>query len=92
MCHEQLIRCDSTSMFRVERMRAFSSIASPSMVNSADHGESLELLPVIAMVEYKVIRPHLVGPGGACGAWPFCCHALRGHFSRQLRAVPGQSR
>src|ERR1700719_273917 len=41
------------------------------------HGEALELLPVGAMVEYKVIRPHLVRSRRHALAWP---------LARQLQA------
>src|SRR4029077_15729169 len=49
-------------------------------------GEALELLPVGAMVEYKIIRPHLVRPRGRLRARPCCCHALAWPLAWQLQA------
>ena len=56
-----LTRRDSTSITRGERMRPSTSIASPSLVG---HRQTLELLPVGAMVEHEVVGPHLVRPRG----------------------------
>ena len=38
------------------------------------------------MVEYKVIRPHLVRSRRRLRAWPCCCHALAWPLARQLQA------
>ena len=64
-------------MTRGERMRALTSIASPSLVNSSVTVRRLELLPVGAMVEY-VYDHTWFGPDGACGRGRAAATRLRG--------------
>jgi hypothetical protein len=81
-----LTKRDSTSMTRGERMRASTSIARPSLVNSSVTVRQLELLAVGTMIEHEVVGPDLVRSAWRLWLRPRHCDALPGPLAWQLQA------
>jgi hypothetical protein len=87
-----LTRRDSTSITRGERMRASTSIASPSLVNSSVTVRHLSCCPLAQWSNTKSYDHTWFGPDGACGRGRAAATRLRGLLRGSCRPAARQSR